>query len=250
LPEGVAVIAVRTGPEVSMNVPSTSQDSPITSVDQAIARMEALDEALPAGDGLGCFNHMYLGVMEQIAQRLSRGFFADPVTMTHLDLVFANLYFAAAEAREPSAAPAAWQPLLHRRAEAGIEPVQFALAGMNTHISHDLPIAIATTCVDLSFAPTATVFRDDYEKVDQILDAGEQSARESFESGAILAADQHLRSVINLIANWNLNQAREIAWNTALALWEARDLPVASDLLRASLGRSVAATSQLLLVAL
>ena len=233
-----------------MIVPSASADGPIASVDEAIARMEALDQALPAGDGLGCFNHMYLGVMQQIAQRLAQGFFTDPVTMTHLDVVFANLYFAAAGASEPPAAPAAWQPLLHRRADTGIEPVQFALAGMNTHISHDLPIAIATTCVELSFPPTATVFHDDYEKVDQILDAAEQSARESFESGATLAADQHLRAVLNLIANWNLNQAREIAWNTALALWETRDLPLARDLLRASLGRAVAATSQLLLVAL
>jgi hypothetical protein len=233
-----------------MNVPWTSQDSRVTSVDEAIARMEALEEALPAGDGLASFNHMYLGIMQQIALRLSGGFFTDPVTMTHLDVVFANLYFAAADAGEPSAAPPAWQPLLLRRAEAGIEPVQFALAGMNTHISHDLPIAVATTCAELSFPPTATVFQADYEKVDQILDAAEQSARESFESGAILAADQHLRAVINLIANWNLNQAREIAWNTALALWEVRDLPVADDLLRASLGGAVAAASQLLLVAL
>ena len=209
--------------------------------------MAALDKALPARDGLACFNRLYLGVMQQIAERLSQGFFSDPVTMTHLDVVFANLYFAAADADEPSAAPAAWQPVLYRRADTGIEPVQFALAGMNTHISHDLPIAIATTCAELSFPPTAPVFRDDYEKVDQILDAAEQSARESFETGAILAADEHLRAVINLIANWNLNQAREIAWNTALALWEARDLPVAGDLLRASLGRAVAATSQLLL---
>jgi len=232
-----------------MNVPSTSLDSPVTSVDEAIARMEALDTTLPAADGLECFNHMYLGIMRQIAQRLSQGFFADPATMTHLDMVFANLYFAAADASEPSAAPVAWQPLLHRRADRGIEPVQFALAGMNTHISHDLPIAIATTCMELSFAPTATVFREDYEKVDQILDAAEQSARESFESGVTLEADEHLRAVINLIANWNLNQARDVAWDTALALWEARDLPVAGDLLRASLGRAVAATSQLLLVA-
>jgi Family of unknown function (DUF5995) len=233
-----------------MNVPATSQGSPVASVAEAIARMQALDEALPADDGLACFNHMYLGIMQRIAQRLSQGFFIDPATMTHLDLVFANLYFAAADAEEPSAAPAAWQPLLNCRAEAGIEPVQFALAGMNTHISHDLPIAIAATCAELSFAPTATVFRDDYEKVDQVLDAAEQSARESFESGAVLAADQHLRSVINLVANWNLNQAREIAWSAALALWETRDFPAAGDLLRASLGRAVAASSQLLLVAL
>lgn len=231
-------------------VPSAPAGGPITSVDEAIARMEALGRSLPARDGLACFNRMYLEVMQQIAQRLSQGFFRDPQTMTHLDVVFANLYFAAADAGEPSSAPPAWQPLLDRRADAGVEPVQFALAGMNTHISHDLPIAIATTCAQLSFAPTVTVFRGDYDKVDQILDAAEQSARESFESGAVLAADQHLRAVINLIANWNLNQAREIAWNTALALWEARDLPVARELLLASLGCTVAATSRLLLAAL
>jgi hypothetical protein len=205
---------------------------------------------LPARDGLACFNHLYLGIMRLISQRMSQGLFTDPATMTHLDVVFANLYLAAADAGEPSAAPAAWQPLLHRRADAGIEPVQFALAGMNTHISHDLPIAIATTCADLSFPPTAPVFRSDYEKVDQVLDAAEQSARESFESGAVLAADKHLRAVLNLVANWNLNQAREIAWHTALALWEARDLPLARDLLLGSLGHAVAATSRLLLAPL
>jgi Family of unknown function (DUF5995) len=59
--------------------------------------MEALCAALPAGDGLACFNHTYLGVVQQIAQRLSQGFFRNPVTVTHLDLIFANLYFAAAD---------------------------------------------------------------------------------------------------------------------------------------------------------
>lgn len=86
-----------------------------------------------------------------------------------------------------------------------------------------------------------------------MLDAAGQSARESFESfesGAILAAGEHARAVINLIANWNLNQGRVVAWNTALALWEARDLPVVRDLLLASLSRAVAATSRLLPVAL
>jgi Family of unknown function (DUF5995) len=47
-------------------------------------------------------------------QRLSHGASTDPVTMTHLDPVFANLYFAAADAWEPSAAPAAWHPLRHK----------------------------------------------------------------------------------------------------------------------------------------
>jgi hypothetical protein len=223
---------------------------PVASVDEAIARMEALSTALPAGDGLACFNRMYIEVMRQIAERLSQGFFTDPATMTHLDVVFANLYFAAADAGEASGAPPAWQPLLRHRADPGIEPVQFALAGMNTHISHDLPIAVVTTCADLSVAPAGAAFREDYQKVDQLLDAAEQSIRESFESGAVLAADQHLRAVLNLIGNWSINQARDAAWDTAQCLWEARELPVVRDLFLASLGRTVAATSQLLLVAL
>jgi hypothetical protein len=35
----------------------------------------------------------------------------------------------------------------------GIEPVQFALAGMNAHINHDLPLAMVSTCTALGTAP-------------------------------------------------------------------------------------------------
>ena len=36
--------------------------APVTSVDEAVARMEAIGAALPASDGLACFNRMYLEV--------------------------------------------------------------------------------------------------------------------------------------------------------------------------------------------
>ena len=50
--------------------------------------------------------------------------------MTQLDVALANLYFAAAGTTSiPAAVPLAWRPLAARRAVAGIEPVQFALAG-------------------------------------------------------------------------------------------------------------------------
>jgi len=49
-----------------------------------------------AADGLACFNRMYLDVTRQVNSQLGQGFFADPVFMTHLDVAFANLYFAAA----------------------------------------------------------------------------------------------------------------------------------------------------------
>jgi len=105
---------------------------PVTTVAGVIARMEAIEAALPATDGLACFNRMYLQVTRQINSRLGQGFFADPAFMTYLDVAFAGLYFGAADAAGgPAAVPLAWRPLLEQRTNTGIEPVQFALAGMN-----------------------------------------------------------------------------------------------------------------------
>jgi hypothetical protein len=221
---------------------------PVTTVAGVIARMEAIEAALPATDGLACFNRMYLQVTRQIYSRLGQGFFADPAFMTQLDVAFARLYFGAADAAGP-AVPLAWRPLLEQRAHTGIEPVQFALAGMNTHINHDLPLALVATCAALATSPDAGAHFADYQKVDQLLDAAEQSIRESFESAPELAVDHHLAAVNNLIANWTINSARDLAWNNCLLLWAVRDDPIASGLLTDSLARSATLASRLLLVA-
>ena len=139
--------------------------------------MEAIAAALPAADGLACFNRMYLDVTRQVNSQLGQGFFADPAFMAPLDVAFANLYFAAADAAStPAAVPLAWRPLAQRRMVAGIEPVQFALAGMNAHINHDLPVAVVSTCTALATAPDAGTHYADYQKVDHLLDAAEQSS--------------------------------------------------------------------------
>ena len=212
--------------------------------------MEAIEAALPAGDGLACFNRMYLQVTRQVYSRLSQGFFADPAFMTQLDVAFAGLYFSAAGAAgDPAAVPLAWRPLVEQRANAGIEPVQFALAGMNAHINHDLPLALVATCTGLASSPDAGAHFADYQKVDQLLDAAEQSVRQSFESAPELAVDHHVTAVNNLIANWSINSARDLAWNNFLLLWAVRDDPIARGLLADSLAGSAAVASRLLLVA-
>jgi hypothetical protein len=222
---------------------------PVTSVAGVMARMETIEAAVPAGDGLACFNRMYLGVTRQVNSQLGQGFFADPAFMTHLDVTFANLYFQAADtAGTPAPPPLAWQPLMEQRAVAGIEPIQFALAGMNAHINHDLPLAMVSTCTALATSPSAGSHYADYQKVDQLLDAAEQSVRQSFESAPELAVDRHLSAVCNLIANWSINTARDLAWNNCLLLWGVRDDPVARGLLLDSLAASTALASRLLLV--
>ena len=234
----------------AMSAPAPAPDTPVVSVAGAIARMEAIDAALPAADGLACFNRIYLDVTRRVNSQLGQGFFADPEFMTQLDVTFVNLYFGAADAAaDPAAVPPAWRPLVDRRGTAGIEPIQFALAGLNAHINHDLPLAIVSTCTARATAPDAGPHFADYQKVDQLLDAAEQSIRQSFEDAAELAADRHLSAVANLIGNWSINSARDLAWNNSLLLWAIRDVPVARGLLLDSLTASTVLASQLLLVA-
>lgn len=234
-----------------MTPPPLPSGPPVTTVDQAIARMQAIDGALPPTDGLACFNRMYLEVTSQVNDHIQQSFFDDPAFLAHLDTVFANLYFDAVDAlsADPADPPAAWQPLLERRDVAGIEPIQFALAGMNAHINHDLPVALITTCQDLNTAPDQGTHHDDYQKVDTLLDAAEQAVRQSYESGVALAVDKHAQAVIDLLSNWSMNAARDVAWDTARALWDVHDHPLAQGMLMGALGRTVAMAGRCLLVA-
>jgi len=221
---------------------------PVTSVAEAMARMAAIDAATPARDGLACFNRMYLEVTRKVSEELGQGFYADPAFMTRLDVTFANLYFAAvAAAGTPEAAPLAWQPLLELRGAAGIEPIQFALAGMSAHINHDLPVAVVATCTELGTTPGPHAA--DFQKVDELLDAAEEAIRRSFESAAERTADRHLEAVANLVACWTINSARDLAWRNCLVLWGLRADAAARELFLDGLAGNTALASRLLLTA-
>jgi len=208
---------------------------PVSSVGEAIARMEFIAASTSSGDGLACFNRMYLEVTTEVGRRIGQGFFTDPDFMTRLDVTFANLYFDAADAaRQSETVPLAWRPLIEERANIKIEPIQFALAGMNAHINTE---------------PQAGTHHADYQRVDRLLDAAEQSVRQSFESAAERAVDQHLQAVEDLVANWAINSARDLAWNNALLLWGLRDDAVGRGLFLDGLAAAAAQASQLLLAA-
>ena len=212
--------------------------------------MEAIGAELPASDGIACFNRMYLEVTSQVNAELDNGFYADRTFMTRLDVNFANLYFDAVElAGDPEAVPLAWRPLVERRAEPGIEEIQFALAGMNAHINHDLPIAMVQTCQDMSTEPDADPHHADYQKVDVLLDAAEEAIRRSFEDRCERALDRRLTAVANFVCNWGINCARDLAWTNAQLLWAVRHNPVARDLALDSLAESTALAGRMLLVA-
>jgi Family of unknown function (DUF5995) len=223
---------------------------PATSVAEAIERMQAIEKALPSGDGIACFNRMYLDITSDVNTKIGQGFFADAEFMTQLDVVFANIYFAAVDAiaASPASIPTAWYPLISARTDADIFAIQFALAGMNAHINHDLPIALVQTCAQLDTSPDDGSHHADYQKVDALLDAAEQSVRQSFESSVVRSGDRHAQAVLDLVGSWSINSARDVAWDTALALWRCRDIATVEDLLMGGLAHTVAMASRCLLL--
>jgi uncharacterized protein DUF5995 len=194
---------------------------PIGSTDEFVERLAAIQKSLPATDGLAYFNHMYGLVTRSVVQNLGITTFADPVWMSHLDIVFGNLYLNAVRDSmlTPSAIPPAWAPLLERRSDAGIAPLQFALAGMNAHINRDLPVAVVTTCTDLNTTPDDGSHHADFFAVNAVLAEVEPRIRQETEGTLLEDADTIFPGLQDVVANFNMVKARETAWANAGALW-------------------------------
>jgi hypothetical protein len=198
---------------------------PISTIEGAITRMNDISAALPTADGLACFNRMYLIVTEKVQSEVSIGAtFADPAFMSRMDVVFVNLYLAAIDSfrAQPPNAPRCWSELFDRRSDAGITPMQFALAGMNAHINHDLPIAVVQTCTELGTAPEDGQHDADFDAMNTTLGNLDQQVRESFESGVVLELDRRTADVENLFGSVGIDADRTAAWVNAIALWRLR----------------------------
>src|ERR1700740_459285 len=117
------------------------------SVDDVLAIMQTIDATCADGDGLKWFNWLYLSVTQAVEARVNTGEFSDAAWMAALDVQFAGFYFSALEAfLSRESAPGFWQALFEQRSQTGIARIQFAMAGINAHINHDLPQAVVATC--------------------------------------------------------------------------------------------------------
>ncbi|MGW2032092.1 DUF5995 family protein [Streptomyces argyrophylli] len=188
-------------------------------VDAVVARMRALDAALHPRDGVAVFNRVYLAVTEEVDRRLDAGEFADPRAATALDVRFAERYLAAVDAaaadRRP---PACWRPLFQFRRHPGVRPLQFALAGINAHIGHDLALAVVDACHTLGCEPAD--LEDEFDRVGDLLVSLEERIREDLMPGPDLF--QIADPLTHLLGSWSLERAREATWAAARALWALR----------------------------
>lgn len=217
------------------------------SVQDVIARLRRIGDQLPSSDGAAVFNGMYVTVTEQVSTGLVGGqLFRNPTFMEQLDVTFASLWLEAYDA--PSdAVPKAWAALFERRHDRALMPIQFAVAGMNAHIAHDLPVAVVRTCTQLGTSPQDAAVRADYEKVNDLLAACESKIRRSFLTEAGKVADQQVGPVVHLISSWDIDKAREVAWVNAEAMWAMRHERSLAERYEAALARTVGMVSRCLL---
>lgn len=221
------------------------------SVDDVVARLTEIDASLPRTDGVACFNRMYLLVTILVRDHLVDGFFADPAAMSALDVTFADLYLAAVDAAEAGQpVPKAWRPLFARRSDPGVLPIQFAVAGMNAHINHDLPVAVVTTCAQRGTAPGAGTFHADYLRVNTLLAQVDEQVRQSFESDLVRRADREVAPVLDHLSSWSIDSARDAAWVNADVLWRLRDVAFARDAFEDTLAGTVGMATATLLTPL
>lgn len=213
-----------------------------------IAGMESISTTLPAGDGVRAFNDMYLETTRQVGRALAEQGFGDAGFMDRLDVRFAELYFGALQAhgQDPDAAPRCWSALFDARAMPGTHPLQFAIAGMNAHITYDLPRALVMTVQEFGGDLDDGVRRSDFVAVNEVLARTQPIIKDRLLSGPFADLDDALGDLDDCVGMWAIEAAREMAWGTSRILWALRDSAAAVRYVRV-LDHAVAMSSRVML---
>jgi hypothetical protein len=235
------------GSDIDRQLLQIASGPPPDTIADVIAVMQRIDSLLPNSDGLKWFNLLYLKVTQEVDSQAPAGGWKDPPWLTRLDVVFAEFYLSAIAhwLESPANVPCSWQALFEARFRDGIDRIQFALAGMNAHINHDLALALLQTDIELNLVPSgASPEHDDFEQVNSLLEAVLPQALQFLASGMLGEVAQDTGKIGRLLAIWNVRAARDLAWDFADHLRElggiTRDAALtAQDQITGVLGRSL-----------
>jgi hypothetical protein len=196
-------------------------ETPPQSIADVLAAMQTIEGLTIEGDGLKWFNWLYYQVTQAVETRVSTGGFTDAAFLSELDVQFARLYFNALKNfLSNTALPACWSTLFSRRNQTMLARIQFALAGINAHINHDLPVAIVATCkVSNTMPQHTTVQYADYTSLNSTLDSLIEEAKQTLNVRLLGDAMPGVPALEDTIAAWSVSAAREAAWNNAELLW-------------------------------
>ncbi len=199
-----------------------------TSVGDVLTTLQTIDTTCDDGDGLKWFNWLYFRVTQTVEGLVTAGGFNDPQWLAELDVQFANLFFAALNGYLTGGpCPGTWAALFSARGDARIARIQFALAGINAHINHDLPAAVVATCAATNTVPQhGTPQYADYCSVNAPLDSLIDLAKNTLHVRLLGDPLPPVSQLENTIAAWGTTAARGQAWDHGEVLWQLRDLPL------------------------
>ncbi len=221
--------------------------APSAAIETVVSEMDAVRVPLPASDGIAVFLDVYRQVTALVAQRITDGTFEDPAFTEALDVTFADIFLAvprAIAAGRPVAR--AWQPLVEARA-ARLFPLQFALAGMNAHINHDLAVAVVDTCRQRNRDPQSGSIHADFNRINDVLSELMGPIRQEFLDKAVVEYGAALSPLADILTNFSMDRARDAAWASALTLWTVRDVPLVPQATEQTLANTVNLVSRQLL---
>jgi hypothetical protein len=194
------------------------------SIADVLQSLRTIDTTCVDGDGLKWFNWLYLQVTQAVEARVNSGGFNDSAWLAQLDVQFARFYFSALESwLSGQPASTCWQVLFSSRDQATVARIQFALAGINAHINHDLAEAIVTTCQVTGTTPDhGGTHYNDYSALNSTLDGVIESAKSGLNLRLLGDALPPVSHLEDTIAAWNVSAAREKAWQNSEHLWLVR----------------------------
>ena len=198
----------------------------VETIEGVVAAMQAIEAELPEHDGVRWFNLLYRRVTEAVLAEAA--LWDDWPFLQRFDVVFAGLYFQAIINWEsdPTRTARAWRPLLEARHDSKLAPLQFALAGMNAHINHDLVIALDRLAQsDKQFPSRNGARRRDFERVNDVLERIEVELQPILSTGVIGTIDAALGDLDTVLAMWKVRHARDTAWTNGEVVWHLRAAP-------------------------
>ena len=194
----------------------------------------------------GIFNDLYLAVTRAVGVEFANGRFEDPAFFSRLAPVFSKLYFDAFE-RDAAMGTLSrvWAPLFEKRSEAGIAPLQFAIAG------HERPHQLRPCDrarhrrQGARLRPRAgSAHHRDHLRVNTTLARVMDDLKEGFETGMARTVVQALGTLDQIRI---IERARDHAWTRAQNLVALDNAPFVREQYLHVLARTVGFASRALL---
>lgn len=223
---------------------------PPETLDDLLERLAALEDATGPRDGTRWYTRLYREATGEVAGALRAGDMEDPAFLERLGVVCGAAYLGAVEdARRRRTLGRAWAPLFEARRRRLVAPLQFAIAGLNAHVNHDLAVGLAATWPELGSEPDDDgPQRRDFNRLNALIERAEGRVKEWLVTGAIAELDTAFGDVDDVAATWSVGRARDAAWTNGALLWHVRGRHALAGAFELGLARSAGLAGRLLLV--